>query len=113
MDAFPRLSARTEAASAICCISEGWSAPPRPRKLTFVSEALEQLRANVAATPPAPPVLDGYLQKVRERAYTVTDSDVEALKAAGLSEDEIFEQTVAAAIGQGLRRLETAMDVIG
>ncbi len=51
--------------------------------------------------------------KVRERAYTVTDSDVEALKAAGLTEDEIFEQTVGAAIGQGLRRLDKAMEVIG
>ena len=37
----------------------------------------------------------------------------QALKAAGLTEDEIFEQTVAAAIGQGLRRLDKAMDVIG
>ena len=55
----------------------------------------------------------GYLAKVRERAYTVTDADVEALKAAGLSEDEIFEQTVAAAIGEGLRRLDAAEEVIG
>ena len=50
---------------------------------------------------------------MRERAYTVTDADVEVLKGAGLSEDEIFEQTVAAAIGQGLRRLDKAMEVIG
>jgi hypothetical protein len=28
------------------------------------------------------------------------------MKAAGLSEDEIFEQTVAAAISEGLRRLD-------
>ena len=47
------------------------------------------------------------------RAYTVTDADVEALKAAGLSEDEIFEQTVAAAIAEGLRRLDAAAAVIG
>ena len=39
------------------------------------------------------------------RAYTVTDADVEALKAAGHSEDEIFEQTVSAAVGAGLLRL--------
>ena len=62
-----------------------------------------------------PPAADGmapYLAKVRERAYTVTDADVEELKAAGFSEDEIFEQTVAAAIAQGLRRLDAA-EVIG
>jgi len=54
-----------------------------------------------------------YLQKVRERAYTVTDAEVEALKAAGLSEDEIFEQTVAVAVDEGLRRLDAAARVLG
>jgi len=49
---------------------------------------------------------------VRTRAYAVTDGDVEALKAAGLSEDEIFEQTVAVAIAEGLRRLDAASAVI-
>lgn len=78
-----------------------------------MTEPVQQLRDNVARTPPAPEVMAPYLAKVRERAYTVTDSDVEALKAAGISEDVIFEQTVAAALDQGLRRLDKAMDVIG
>ena len=78
-----------------------------------MSEPIDELRAVVAATPPAPEVMAPYLEKVRERAYKVTDGDVDALKEAGISEDAIFEQTVAAAIGQGLRRLDKAMDVIG
>ena len=78
-----------------------------------MTEPLQQLRDNVTRTTPAPEVMAPYLTKVRERAYTVTDSDVEALKTAGISEDVIFEQTVAAAIDQGLRRLDKAMDVIG
>jgi len=78
-----------------------------------MSEHLDALRANVANTAPAGPELAAYLEKVRTRAYTVTDADVEALKAAGLSEDEIFEQTVAAAISEGLRRLDAASAVIG
>jgi alkylhydroperoxidase family enzyme len=78
-----------------------------------MSEPLDKLRANVAATPAAPAVMDAYLEKVRTRAYTVTDGDVELLRAAGLTQDEIFEQTVAAAIGQGLRRLDAAAAVIG
>ena len=77
-----------------------------------MSEPIDQLRANVAATPPAPDAMDGYLRKVHERAYTVVDGDVESLKAAGLSEDEIFEQTVAAAISEGLRRLDRANEVL-
>ena len=73
---------------------------------------IDQLRATVAAMPPAPEAMAGYLRKVHERAYTVVDGDVESLKAAGLSEDEIFEQTVAAAISEGLRRLDRADEVI-
>ena len=82
-------------------------------RLVLVAGPVQQLRDNVAATPPAPEVMASYLAKVRERAYTVTDADIEALKAAGLSEDVIFEQTVAAAIDQGLRRLDKALEVIG
>ena len=78
-----------------------------------MSEHLDALRAIVASTAPPAPELDSYLQKVRTRAYAVTDADVEALKAAALSEDEIFEQTVAAAISEGLRRLDAAKAVIG
>jgi alkylhydroperoxidase family enzyme len=78
-----------------------------------MSEHLDALRAIVANTPAPAPQLASYLEKVHSRAYTVTDADVEALKAAGISEDEIFEQTVAAAISEGLRRLDAAEAVIG
>jgi alkylhydroperoxidase family enzyme len=78
-----------------------------------VPEPIDELRATVANAPPPHAALGAYLAKVHERAYTVTDADVEALKDAGLSEDEIFEQTVAAAIGEGLRRLDRAMEVLG
>jgi alkylhydroperoxidase family enzyme len=78
-----------------------------------VTESIDQLRATVAAAAPEPPALASYLDKVRSRAYTVTDADVDALKAAGVSEDEIFEQTVTAAIAEGLRRLDAGLGVIG
>ena len=42
--------------------------------------------------------LEAYLEKVRTRAYTITDADVQAVKDAGVSEDEIFERTVAVAV---------------
>ena len=72
---------------------------------------MEELRA-IAASIPADPRLEAYLDKVRRRAYTVTDEDVAALRDAGVGEDEIFEQTVAAAIGEGLRRWDAADRVI-
>ena len=63
--------------------------------------------------PPPPTEMEPYLVKVRERAHAVTDADVDSLKAAGISEDEIFEQTVAAAVSEGLRRLDVALKTIG
>jgi hypothetical protein len=78
-----------------------------------VTEPIEQLRAVVAAAPPQPPALTPYLAKVRERAYTVTDADVAELLDAGVSEDEIFRQTVAVAVAEGLRRLDAGLGAIG
>ena len=78
-----------------------------------MSENVAQLREIVADMPPAPAEMAEYLEKVRDRAHTITDTDVEPLKAAGFTEDEIFEQTVAVAIAQGLQRLDSATEVIG
>ena len=47
--------------------------------------------------------------KVARQAWTVTDQDVAATKAAGVTEDEIFELAVAAALGQASRQFEAAM----
>jgi hypothetical protein len=57
--------------------------------------------------------MDAYLAKVRERAYAITDADVQALKDTGHSEDEIFERTVAVAVEEGRRRIAAAERVIG
>jgi alkylhydroperoxidase family enzyme len=78
-----------------------------------VTEPIDQLRAMVDAAPPEPPALAPYLDKVRSRAYTVTDGDVAALAAAGVSEEEIFQHTVAVAVAEGLHRLDAGLEAIG
>jgi alkylhydroperoxidase family enzyme len=75
------------------------------------ADPIDELR-RLAAPRPAHPPLAPYLEKVRGRAYTITDRDVEELKAAGMSEEEIFEATVAVAIEEGLRRLDAAGAVL-
>ena len=75
-----------------------------------MTNPIDELRASAALEPA--PGMDAYLEKVRTCAYTVTDADVAALKQAGFGEDEIFEQTVAAAIREGFRRLDAAAAVI-
>jgi alkylhydroperoxidase family enzyme len=81
--------------------------------MSDVTAPLEQLRATAGSFEHAPTVMAPYLEKVRRRAYAVTDDDVEALRAAGLSEDEIFEHTVAVAVAEGLRRLDSGLEAIG
>ncbi len=78
-----------------------------------MAEPIDELRAVVATASPEPPGLAPYLEKVRSRAFTVTDADVAALIAAGHSEEEIFEHTVAVAVGEGLRRLDAGLGAIG
>jgi alkylhydroperoxidase family enzyme len=77
--------------------------------VTRYDALIADLRAGARPGRPAPPAFAPYLDKVRRGAYQVTDADVQALKAAGFSEDEIFEHTVSAAVGAGLERLETGL----
>ena len=78
-----------------------------------MADPLSELRNVVATTAPAPAKMTDYLAKVRDRAYAVTDRDIDSLEEGGFSEDAIFEQTVAVAIAEGLRRLDRANEVIG
>jgi hypothetical protein len=55
-----------------------------------------------------PAVAQTYTDKVRRHAYKVTDRDIEDLRTAQWSEDDIFELTVAAAMGASLSRLDRA-----
>lgn len=49
------------------------------------------------------------VDKVAQHAYKTTAEDVAAAKAAGLTEDQIFELVVATALGQATRQLDAAM----
>jgi hypothetical protein len=49
------------------------------------------------------------VDKVAEHANQVTDGDIAAARASGLSEDQIFEIAGCAAIGQATRQYDTAL----
>lgn len=49
------------------------------------------------------------IDKVSKHAWKVTDEDIAAAKQAGLSDDQIFELAVAAALGQATRQLDAAL----
>ena len=56
-----------------------------------------------------PEPLRTLIEKVAKHAYRVTDSDIAAVRASGVTEEQIFELVVCAAIGQSTRQYETAM----
>ena len=56
-----------------------------------------------------PAALTRYVDTVARHAYKVTDADLVSLQQAGLSDDTLFEVTVAAAVGAALHRLDRGM----
>ena len=53
--------------------------------------------------------LSTLINKVAHHAYQVTDSDVASAKAAGSSEDQLFELIICGAAGQASRQYESGL----
>ena len=51
--------------------------------------------------------------EVAERSYRITAADVEALRRAGFSEDQIFEAIIVASAGAADHRLAAARRALG
>jgi hypothetical protein len=49
------------------------------------------------------------IDTVAKHAFKVTDQDIATARASGLSEDQIFELVVCAAIGQATRQYDAAL----
>jgi alkylhydroperoxidase family enzyme len=56
-----------------------------------------------------PPPLQALIGKVAMRPTQVTDADFAAAKAAGFSEDQLFELVICAAVGQSTRLHEAGL----
>ena len=67
------------------------------------------VRAAAGSGGDLPEPLAAYAAKVRDQSYRITDADFAALTAAGLSDDAIFEITIAAAVGAALQRLDAGL----
>ena len=53
--------------------------------------------------------LHGFISRVAKHPTQITDDDIAAVKASGLSEDQIFELVVCAAVGQATRQYQNAL----
>ncbi len=52
------------------------------------------------------------IEKVARNAYRVTAEDIAATIAAGLTEDQVFELVVSAALGQATRQLDAVLAIV-
>ncbi len=71
---------------------------------------LERTRCAAGQVPDA---LREFVDKIAERPWTVTDEDFAHLRAAGYSEGQLYELTLAAALGSGLERFDAGLRAIG
>jgi len=79
------------------------------RVLNGAGRAPAELRAGAFGNAGLPPPLDVLIGKVATRPAQVTDGDFAAAKAAGFSEDQIFELVVSAAVGQSARLYDSGL----
>ncbi len=63
---------------------------------------------NVGLTEP----LRTLIEKVARQPTRVTDEDIGAVLSSGVSEDQLFELVICAAIGQATRQYETALEAL-
>jgi len=65
--------------------------------------------AGELASPSGATYLRALVEKIEQRPWTVTGEDFDRLRRAGYSEDHLFELTVAAATGAGVRRFQAGL----
>jgi len=56
--------------------------------------------------------LSTLIEKVARHAYQVEDDDIGVARATGLSEDQLFELVVCAAVGQATRQCDLALTAL-
>ena len=71
--------------------------------------ASAELRAQAFANDGFGPPLRTLIDKVTATPVQVTDADFTAAKAAGLSEDQLFELVICAVVGQSTRLYEAGL----
>jgi hypothetical protein len=79
------------------------------RILNGGGRASPEQRARAFSNAGLSPPLDGLLGKVATRPTQVTDADFAAARAAGFSEDELFELVICAAVGQSARLYDAGL----
>jgi hypothetical protein len=79
------------------------------RVLNAKGRASPEQRARAFNNADVPPPLGALIDKVATRPTRVTDADFAAAKAAGFSDDQVFELVISAAVGKSARLYEAGL----
>jgi hypothetical protein len=79
------------------------------RILNGAGRAPAEQRARAFRNAGLSPPLAGLLGKVATRPAQITDADFAAARAAGCTEDELFELVICAAVGQSARLYDAGL----
>jgi hypothetical protein len=91
------------------------SGTDRSARLERLAAAVSAVRTAILAPPgasSADPAVATYVATVQQAAHRITDRDITDLLSAGLSEDQIFELTAAAALRAADKRLRSGLALV-
>ena len=82
------------------------------RVLNGEGKTSPEQRASAFSNTDVPPALHALIGKVATSPVQVTDADFAAAKAAGFSEDQLFELVISAAVGQAARLYDAGLEAL-
>jgi len=100
-------SARIEALVEAVLTTPGHTTPDVRRAI--YARGVDSGRDAAAPSASIPSGLAPFVEKVIDRAYLITDTDIGMLREAGYSEDTIYEVILSAAVGAGIARLRCGL----
>lgn len=71
-----------------------------------------EVRRSAARNDGVPEPYTAFVGAIHRHAHRITDGDVAGLRAAGASQDAVFEVAVAAAYGAALERLQAGLRAV-
>lgn len=83
---------------------------PGATDLSLRRAVLDRTRSGQGQVPEA---LREFVDKVAGRPWTVIDEDFTRLRAAGYSQGQLYELTLACALGAGLERFDAGLRALG
>ena len=106
-----RRQAEVDALVAAVLNGHGRTPADLRRAVTARAAALAAGSADRAALK-LPTDVAGLVDTAALHAYRVTDQDLQALKSAGYTDDQLFEIAIAVAVGAALGRLEIGLKAL-